>query len=585
MFSRCAMLFASLLIVLSASAQNTVYVVPVATAQVNTRIYTTTLALRNDARSDASCEAIYAVPNDPDGGTFRARYDIGAGDAPHVERDVLIEAGAVGTLRLVCSAPVVIAARIQASVDNGVNFDSGRTYAAVPEAPSFRRSRTVPATADLFVAEVAGKPVTFEAIVTNRAGVAIAHKTYAVPAFAQQIVNLSKVRAQHPASVQIRVASGDGALVIGRETSDASLLAMTAPRSASAATAVRPELAANSPAPPRSSQLLGTASFHAAPFQDSFTGLVYFRNRWYDPKTATFLTPDPRGYEDSPNPYAAFAGDPVNRRDPTGEAAAMGNSGWIIATDNRNGGARVRFSPEQIARDPAGVRRFLGENADVSARDADAMIARAGQIAALGNVAGIAAARRGAQIAEPGVQAAGKALQVMSGFTGVGGAAQLAQAYLDEGATKTNIAMAGLMMFGLGGADDILTVARGVDEIPNIARRSSQGARLTQETLPLLSSGKTIRHHIFNKFRGGSAGSQKYRDFFSKHGIDVDRYAVEIPETVHRKFIHTAGKNWTTRWKEWIDLNPNATTTEVYQFAGQLMDEYGLSALPIVPYR
>jgi hypothetical protein len=108
-----------------------------------------------------------------------------------------------------------------------------------------------------------------------------------------------------------------------------------------------------------------------------------------------------------------------------------------------------------------------------------------------------------------------------------------------------------------------------------------------QEGAPqrLLAQPKTIRHHLFNKFRGASPTSQKYRDFFAKHGIDVDRFTVEIPESMHQKLIHRAGNNWTTRWKQWIDANPNATTKDVYQFAGRMMDEYGVSGLQIVPYR
>ena len=101
----------------------------------------------------------------------------------------------------------------------------------------------------------------------------------------------------------------------------------------------------------------------------------------------------------------------------------------------------------------------------------------------------------------------------------------------------------------------------------------------------LLASPKMIKHHLFNKFRGKSPASQKYRDFFEDHGISVDDFTVEIPESMHQKFIHRAGSNWTTRWKRWIDANPNATTTEVYQFAGQLMDEYGVSGVKIVPYK
>jgi RHS repeat-associated protein len=58
--------------------------------------------------------------------------------------------------------------------------------------------------------------------------------------------------------------------------------------------------------------------FKAAPFIEPATGLAYFRNRWYDPATGTFLTPDPEGHADSSNLYAAFANDPVNNTDPLG---------------------------------------------------------------------------------------------------------------------------------------------------------------------------------------------------------------------------------------------------------------------------
>jgi hypothetical protein len=105
------------------------------------------------------------------------------------------------------------------------------------------------------------------------------------------------------------------------------------------------------------------------------------------------------------------------------------------------------------------------------------------------------------------------------------------------------------------------------------------------DTRRMLKKPKMIKHHIFNKFRGASPKSAKYRKFFKKHRINIDAYTVEIPEYFHIKDIHKLNKNWTTRWKRWIDLNPNATTKEVYQFAGSLMDEYGLSHLPIVPYK
>ncbi|HEX8171499.1 MAG TPA: Ig-like domain-containing protein [Thermoanaerobaculia bacterium] len=65
---------------------------------------------------------------------------------------------------------------------------------------------------------------------------------------------------------------------------------------------------------------LVTARMHAQPFADPATRLNYVRARWYDPATGAWLTPDPKGYVDSSNLYSFAGGDPVNRRDPTGQA-------------------------------------------------------------------------------------------------------------------------------------------------------------------------------------------------------------------------------------------------------------------------
>lgn len=162
---------------LAASEQHA-YVAPVVTAKVKDRIYTTTLALRNEGTEDVECEAIYAIPNDPKGGTLRSRYTVPHGGRPHVEEDVLMEVGAVGTMRIVCSGRLAIAARIQASLDGGTTFDEGRTFAGLDEGASFKRLRTMKVTSDLLVAEVAGRPVKFEAIVKNDPGAIIGRKTY-----------------------------------------------------------------------------------------------------------------------------------------------------------------------------------------------------------------------------------------------------------------------------------------------------------------------------------------------------------------------------------------------------------------------
>ncbi|MEO8383281.1 MAG: RHS repeat-associated core domain-containing protein, partial [Acidobacteriota bacterium] len=66
-------------------------------------------------------------------------------------------------------------------------------------------------------------------------------------------------------------------------------------------------------------ELRRAMGFQALPFSEPATGLVFARERWYDPGTGSFLSPDPMGYRDSPNLYAFAGGDPVNGRDPTGE--------------------------------------------------------------------------------------------------------------------------------------------------------------------------------------------------------------------------------------------------------------------------
>ena len=54
---------------------------------------------------------------------------------------------------------------------------------------------------------------------------------------------------------------------------------------------------------------------------DYDSGLAYFRARYYDPYAGNFVEPDPLGYEDSVNNYAAMMNNPVSLRDPSGLAS------------------------------------------------------------------------------------------------------------------------------------------------------------------------------------------------------------------------------------------------------------------------
>jgi hypothetical protein len=41
---------------------------------------------------------------------------------------------------------------------------------------------------------------------------------------------------------------------------------------------------------------------------------------------------------------------------------------------------------------------------------------------------------------------------------------------------------------------------------------------------------------------------------------------------------------WNDEWLKFMEKNPDATPSEIYQKCGQLMDRFGLSDCPIVPY-
>lgn len=381
------------LLVLSAPLRAAEYIVPVSTGPINQKVYTTTIGIKNESASLVTCDWSYLER----GGALRltARDELAPGQTL-VHEDFASAAGiAVGIARARCSGQVTIAARAQISEDGGVTFgEPGRVFDGTPVAGPAASDTPAALTArsDLLFAEVGGKAVVFAITVKKgKDGDTIGQKRFEVDAYGLQIVNLASMRAfASEVWVEVRV-EGAGQVIAERITEDTKhtqiALRMSAEsrERASQQQATKPtQTAASSDL--RGSDLiraLGNSSFKAAPFEDPFTGLVNMRNRWYSRETGSFLTPDPQGYADSANLYAYCGGDPVNCSDPPGLAAAGSRSGWIIATDNRNGGASRRFSPEEIARDPLAVRQFLGRNADVDPREADALIARAGQGASI----------------------------------------------------------------------------------------------------------------------------------------------------------------------------------------------------------
>ena len=97
------------------------------------------------------------------------------------------------------------------------------------------------------------------------------------------------------------------------------------------------------------SQLVAS-NFQALPFAEPLSGLIYARARWYDPATGAFLTPDPRGYEDSSNLYAFAAGDPINGADPTGEITEAQMQRFLKLLNKMSRGAKGLLGEKALER-------------------------------------------------------------------------------------------------------------------------------------------------------------------------------------------------------------------------------------------
>jgi RHS repeat-associated protein len=284
------------------------------------------------------------------------------------------------TVRVSCTGTVEIHSRIHESNDGGTTFDEGALYRASSLQPLVAgHAFAMPITRDFIVAEVHGAPTRVVATLTATASDRIADRQYELEAFGARSVGIAaSLRSLGPINGQFTV-EGDGRVIILPSVPDASSadIARRAPAQvraqldAQVAPAATPALQE-----PSIMQQLLVSPFKAAPFRDPTTGLVFMRDRWYDPSTGTFLTPDPEGYADSSNPYTYCGGDPVNCSDPTGRAASVSRSGVIIGV--RQDGSRYRIEAAEAQADPVMVLRVLESDADLGFEGQEDIMRRAG---------------------------------------------------------------------------------------------------------------------------------------------------------------------------------------------------------------
>jgi RHS repeat-associated protein len=177
------------------------------------------------------------------------------------------------------------------------------------------------------------------AVATNR----VADKRYQLAPRGQRLVDMTAVLPSLGAMQGEFIASGEGGVMLLVASTEGSL----ADRALRAPPEIRAQLDAQqattsvqaSPVPSIARQLL-ISPFKAAPFQEPATGLILMRDRWSDPSTGSFLTPDPEGYTDSSNPYIYCGGDPVNCSDPIGSNRRQDLKADVLLRREREAAAR-----------------------------------------------------------------------------------------------------------------------------------------------------------------------------------------------------------------------------------------------------
>jgi RHS repeat-associated protein len=272
--------------------------------------------------------------------------------------------------------------------------------------------------------------------------------------------------------------------------------------------------------------------FKAAPFVEPATGLINLRNRWYDPSTGTFLSPDPIGYDGgSSNLYAFCGGDPVNCSDPTGNAGVR--KGSVSYPDNPLAGetrehyvARLTNSGEVSFSNAA----MMGEcyytsqcgSAQITelAQRVDVRVKAQAKMMLTMEAVGIATVFTGGAAGSLVTTYGGGALLATTVGGAAGGTAGQGAADIISGKRSSGADYAQSALFGIGGAYVGSAIVRGVDPGPLTIFRAP--------TLPIGSPAPLVNGRAVEAQQMAQLQLAKNNDVWRPTDADIDSAAFKV---------------------------------------------------------
>jgi RHS repeat-associated protein len=310
-----------------------------------------------------------------------------------------------------------------------------------------------------------------------------------------------------------QVPAGAHTLTVGTTLTDLGGTALAAPFSQSftAAQAQDSQALFVAPDPQQSSaSAVGNLFGYQGLPRDPETGLIYFRNRYYDPELGRFITADPKGYVDGPSMYAFEMDDPANGRDPMGTCNEK-ESAWDCA--KRIAGQAVKDTAENLEDALVGVGQGLWASVQpnspyVAPKDSDTRARRFGQnlgasmASATGDSAtggGLAAATVGCGASVGAVAVAGPVGAAVDaagpGEVCVGGAVVAVGGYLVQRNAGQYMQRAGQKGTSSGKAEPEPGSQKPDKDLTAAERRAKNSAKGIPES-ELGPSGKPKRHSV-----------------------------------------------------------------------------------------